>query len=318
MSANPLGFEERCAETLRRHVEKADESTLNEAYELGREALEQGIGVLDLLQILWRAALDVLPGHLEDVRMTRRIEGFLIECLGPFEMAQRGAREANEALRKIDERREAHVRRVARELHDQAGQLLATVYLALHGLLGEAEPEARQKLTDVLDLMGQVEDEIRRVAHELRPLILDDLGLVPALRFLGEGVARRAGVSITVAGSTGGRLPAQIETELYRTTQEALNNIARHSHASLARIEVQRTQHELRLRVRDNGQGFDPKLRAPAGAQGGLGLTGISERLAPLGGAMEVHSSPGSGTELQIRIPLEVSHANSDEGSARG
>src|SRR6185369_5166994 len=163
-----------------------DEGSLTEAYEFGRSALAAGVGVMDLAVVLWRVSLEARTGG-DDLWLARRIESFLLECLSPYEMALRGAREANEALRRLDERREEHVRRIAHELHDQAGQILATVYLSLEGLREHLTPGAEERLEKVSALLEKVEDEIRRVAHELRPVILDDLGLVPALRLLGEG-----------------------------------------------------------------------------------------------------------------------------------
>ena len=316
MSRPPDNLEERCALALRRHLEAGDESTLHEAYEFGRSALAREIGVLDMALLLWRTVLEVRPDFEGDRQLARRIEGFLLECLSPFEMAHRGAREANEALRTLDERREEHVRRIARELHDQAGSLLATVYLSVDGLRPHLAPGGEERLARMVALLNQVEDEIRRVAHELRPVILDDLGLVPALRFLGEGVAQRSGLAITVRGSTHGRLPPRIETELYRTTQEALSNVTRHSRATKAEIEIRRTEREVRCEIRDDGRGFDPAAGPAPGASRGLGLNSIRERLAPLGGALEVRSRPGDGTELLISIPLEVSHAHA--GAAGG
>lgn len=301
--------EDLSSRALQRHLDAGDESSLAEAYEFGRTALADGIGVLDMALILWRTILEARPRGGVDRRFTSRVEAFLLESLSPFEMAHRGAREANEALRKLDERREDHVRRVARELHDQAGQLLATVHFSLDGLREHLNPGGQERLARVAELLVQAEDEIRRVAHELRPSVLDDLGLIPALRFLGEGVTKRSGVSVRVTGSTQGRLAARIESELYRSVQEALSNVARHSQASHALIEVKRGGRELRCRVRDDGRGFDPANRASTEAPG-LGLMSIRERLAPLGGAMEVRSQPGAGTELMIRIPLEVAHAD--------
>ena len=308
-------LEDRCTQVLRRHLQAGDESTLHEAYEFGRAALAEDVGVLDMALILSRTVLEARPAQGADDRgVERRLESFLLECLSPFEMAHRGAREANDALRRLDERREEHVRQIARELHDQAGQILATVHFSLDGLRPHLAPGAEEGLAKVANLLEQVEDEIRRVAHELRPVILDDLGLLPALRVLGEGVSRRAGLTVSVTGSTDGRLPQKVETELYRTVQEALNNVTRHSHASRALIEVKHTGREVRCRVRDNGQGFDPAASPPAGAPRGFGLRGIRERLAPLGGSVEIQSRPGTGTEVMIRIPLEVTHAHT--GSA--
>lgn len=309
MSGRPVGAEERCLEALRRHLVADDEVTLHEAYEFGRAVLAEGMGVLDMTLILCRVVFRLRPRAENQARSARRIESFMLECLSPFEMAQRGIREANEGLRRLDERHEEHVRRVARELHDSAGQILAAVFLSLDELRPHLDEGGEERLARMTGLLHQVEEEIRRLAHELRPVILDDLGLMPALRFLGESVAKRSGVSIAVTGSTEGRLPPRIETELYRTAQEALSNMARHSRASRALIEVRRTRREVSCRVRDDGRGFDSG-QAPAAGPGGHGLRGIHERLAPLGGALDIRSRPGEGTELLIRIPLEVSHAH--------
>ena len=309
MSRPLADLEHRCALALARHLAAGDERSLLEAYESGRSALADGVGVIDMSVMLWRAVLEQRGAYAGDPRFARRVEAFLRECLSPFEMAQRGARDARDAMRRLDERREEHVRRVARELHDQAGQLLATVYLSLDGLRSQLVPGGETSLNQLEAILNQVEGEIRRVAHELCPLILDDLGLVPALRFLGEGVARRSGLQVMVYGTTDGRLPSRIENELYRMAQEALANVARHAHATRAVIEVLRTERELQCRIRDDGRGFDPEAPPTPGQHRGLGLAGIRERLAPLGGFMEVLSAPYEGTELSIRIPLEVSHA---------
>jgi signal transduction histidine kinase len=308
MSNRPLGLEQRCAHALHRHLAAADEGTLHEAYEFGRSALAAGIGLLDMAMILGKTVLDARRTSGDDGRFAERAQGFVLESLSPFEMAYRGAREAGEALRKLDERREENVRRIARELHDQAAQLLATVFLSLDGLRSHVAPEGAESLARMAELLHAVEDEIRRVAHELRPAVLDDLGLLPALRFLAEGMAKRSGLSITVTGSTGGRLPARIETELYRAVQESMSNVVRHSHASRALIELRRTSREVRCKVRDDGRGFDPATPPAAEGPRGMGLRGIRERLAPLGGAMELSSQPREGTEVRIRIPLEVAH----------
>ncbi len=149
------------------------------------------------------------------------------------------------------------------------------------------------------------------MAHELRPVILDDLGLVPSLRFLGQGVAQRSGLAVRVMGSTGGRLAPAVETALYRAAQEALSNVARHARASSATIEVSRTEREVVCRIRDDGWGFDPEAAAANGKREGFGLDGIRERIAPLGGALDVCSRPGRGTEVLVRVPVEEVHADS-------
>jgi signal transduction histidine kinase len=227
-----------------------------------------------------------------------------MECYSPFEMAHRGAREAGQALRRINESREEELRRLANELHGEAAQMLAAVYLALDPIARDLGPRADERLAPVRARLGDVESQMRRISHEMRPPMLDDLGLMPALTFLAEGVATRAGLSVRVEGSTAGPLATVVETALYRAAQEGLNNVVKHARAATATVRVERRDSAIVLRVTDDGAGFDiPSHVGPAGLRG-LGLTGIRERIAPLGGDFEIRSVPGAGTELRLRIPL--------------
>ena len=314
MMAAAVDVERRCAQVLRHHLETSNEGSLSQAYEFGRWALGRGLGVLDMAMLLSHAVMH--SGLAGDGRAARPFESFVLECLSPFEMAHRGAREANEALRRLDERREAHVRTIARELHDETGQLIATLHLALELMRSHLDPGGSAQLDRAFGLLRRVEEEIRRLAHELRPTVLDDLGLAPALRFLGDGVSRRTGIAVTVEGATGGRLPPEVETALYRATQEALTNVVRHAGATRASVVVERGRDDIRCRIRDDGRGFDPAAVAARGGCRGIGLEGVRERVVQLGGTLEVRSGPGRGTELALRIPLEVRHdgASDDRG----
>ena len=252
--------------------------------------------------ILWRSALASrvpTPGGAKALH--HRLEAFLLECLSPFEMAHRGAREANQALRHLEERREEQARSIARELHDEAAQLLAAAQPSLEAMRSHLAPEGVPHLMRAIEVLEKAGD---------------DFGLLPALRLLAEGVGQRAGLVIQVMGTLEERLPQRVETALYRVAQEGLNNIVRHARASHATVEVARTPAEVVVSIRDDGRGYDPA--APPGRPGdrGFGLEGIRERVAPLGGALEIWSRPGAGTELQIRVPLEVAyaHAGADRG----
>jgi signal transduction histidine kinase len=304
-------FEQRCASAIRQHLESGDERTLNEAYEVGRTALAEGLGVLDVALLLSRATAVARAGG--EAPPAPLLEAFMLECLSPFEMAHRGAWEANGALRRMDERREELLRSIAHELHDETGQLIAVLHRALEALRPHLVPGGGAHLERGFALLREIEDQIRRLVHELRPVILDDLGLAPALRFLAEGIEQRSGVSVSVAGSTGGRLPMLVETALYRGAQEALTNVARHARATRASVALERTEREVLCRIRDDGQGFDAAALAARQRPRGIGLEGIRERLMRLGGALAVRSQPGCGTELTLRIPIEVSH---DEATA--
>ena len=160
--------------------------------------------------------------------------------------------------------------------------------------------------------LEEVELELRRLSHELRPTLLDHLGLVPALRELAQGVSKRSGLAIQVHDATNGRLPATVETALYRIAQEAFTNAIRHSHAT--RVEV-RVAHELsavHCTITDNGVGFERVTLESSRPGPGLGLAGMAERLSPLGGSLRIETSPGRGVRLDIHIPLEGSHADKD------
>ncbi len=202
--------------------------------------------------------------------------------------------------------REDEARRIARELHDAAGQLLVSVHVALQELMLDVPPAYHARFADVEKLLKQVEDHLRRISHELRPTILDDLGLKPALEFLARGVSARTGIRITVDSSTGGRLPPLVETALYRIAQEALTNVAKHAKATSVRIELERGGQGFRYVIRDDGCGFDVSGVLGRQGQRGLGILGIQERLEALGGTLEIISAPGAGTELRITIPQET------------
>ena len=211
----------RCTELLREHIRRADERSLHRAYELGRQELERGVGVMDMASALCAAILACDEARERTNGVPDKVGAFVLESMSPFEMTHRGVREANTALRQFEMRREDEARRIARELHDESGQLLAEVYYALDGLRKDVTPPGKARLARVFELLHHVEESIRRLAHELRPTILDDLG-----------------------------------------------------------------------------------------------LEGIRDRVGALGGQLEIYSGPGRGTELMVRLPLEVidAHAHTARG----
>ncbi len=212
---------------------------------------------------------------------------------------------AESALRHLNQRLEEKAQRIAHALHDEAGQLLASVYLRVAEIAGDLPRQGRERLEELRTLLDQVDDQIRHLAHELRPTILDDLGLVPACEFLAEGVFKRSGVAVRVRGSTGGRLPPEVETALYRTVQEALSNATRHSRCQAITVEFTRGGRMLSGVIHDDGSGFDTLAVLEGTATKGLGLMGMRERLAALGGTFSIDSDPGRGTRIRFDVPLE-------------
>jgi signal transduction histidine kinase len=215
-------------------------------------------------------------------------------------------RQAEQALRALNLRLEEEARRIAHALHDEAGQLLVSVYLALDTLVAELQPDARGRLIEIRALLEQVEAQLRRLAHELRPTILDDLGLKPAIEFLADGISARTGLSVVVRGSVGGRLPGPIETAIYRIVQEGLTNVTKHAQASQAVVLLGRRTESVVCSVVDNGRGIDARARSARTHSQGLGLIGMRERVAALGGRISITSSPGGGTTLKIVVPLKA------------
>jgi signal transduction histidine kinase len=214
-------------------------------------------------------------------------------------------RQAEQALRAQNQRLEEEARRIAHALHDEAGQLLVSVYLALDTLLAEMQPDVRERLTEVRARLEQVEAQLRRLSHELRPTILDDLGLKPAIEFLADGISKRTGRPVLVNASIGGRLPGPVEIAMYRIVQEALTNVIKHAQATQAVVHLARLPDALLCSVADNGQGFDANARAAHTHTQGLGLIGMRERAASLGGTFSIDSRPGRGTTLKIVVPLK-------------
>jgi PAS domain S-box-containing protein len=209
------------------------------------------------------------------------------------------------ALRRLNTALEQEVRRIAHALHDDAGQFLAALHVALEESSHGLPPAASDRFQEARGLLDQMEEQLRRLARELRPPVLDDLGLIPALEFLARSVSKRTGLSITVDGDRGDRLPPVIETALYRIVQESLTNVSKHARASRVTIAVGVEGQRVWCSVRDDGIGFEVRPVLAARGERGLGLLGVRERLDALGGSLLITSAPGQGTQLLIAVPME-------------
>jgi len=308
MSCDRGRFDGDYLDALRDCLAQGGEAVLQRAYELGRRAMREGLGLLELAEIHHRALGDLqaqVASAEEQALVLRAAEMFFAESLAPFEMAYRGFQESAATLRLLNERLEEGARRIAHALHDEAGQLLVSVHLAIEEIAHEY-PVARPRLAGVGSLLDKIEEELRRLSHELRPTVLDDLGLLPALDLLAQGLSSRNGMAITVEGTRNGRLPAPVETALYRIVQEALTNVARHAGAKRAEVRVRKGKGAVVCLVRDDGAGFDLSEVMSRRGDRGLGLIGIRDRLVPLDGSLKITSAPGRGTRLRITIPLEA------------
>jgi two-component system, NarL family, sensor histidine kinase UhpB len=216
-------------------------------------------------------------------------------------------------LRALSERatnaQETERKRIARNLHDDTSQALSTLIISLERLENDLPPDAQnliERCRQARLVATRTLEDLRKIIYDLRPTMLDDLGLVPAMRWYARSIFEEAGIRVQFEiPQENLRLPDQLETELFRIIQEGVNNIARHSNARWVKIRmVQKSDHVL-LELEDNGSGFDVKKTASTAVQNKrLGLIGIQERAALVGGEVSIHSEPDMGTLLQIKIPL--------------
>src|SRR5204863_2724708 len=289
-------------------------AALGRAYELGRRAITEKKSFMEIAFMHHQAIYGMLAeaqGAAQHQELLKAAGDFLAEMLSPYEMAHRGVQDAIAALRHLNETLEEEIKRIAYSVHDEAGQLLVAVHLALANVAQELPQAQRPQIAQIEDLLNEVEKHLRRYSHELRPTILDDLGWIPAIRFLAEGVSKRANLPIHIEAKISGRLPSTIETTLYRVVQEALTNAVKHAKAKNIWIRAWLKDQVLHCSIRDDGEGFDAEAVQASTSRKGLGLIAVRERLSAIGGTLWIESSRRRGTELLIRLPREENHVNS-------
>ena len=213
------------------------------------------------------------------------------------------------------ETQEQERRSIARELHDEIGQALTAVRIDLQTLHASVDDAVRPLVDSALTVTRGLVRQARDLSLDLRPSLLDDLGLTAALRWYLERHQQRLGGSATLVGDLADlRLPAPLETACFRVAQEALTNIARHAGARSVCVELSRANGEIELTVRDDGAGFDVEAaRRRAAAGQSMGLLGMEERVTLAGGRLVVESRVGGGTEVRVRLPLDDTERPSDD-----
>ena len=201
--------------------------------------------------------------------------------------------------------REQENSRISRELHDELGQNLTSLKMDIayleQKLDATLDPDVKNTLGEMRKLLDTTMAAARRISADLRPLLLDDLGLVPAIEWLVSNFSQRSGVATELAADEALELREPYATAVFRIVQESLANVAKHAGASQAFVSVAKDADGVKLVVRDNGRGFD--ARAPRKPHS-LGLMGLRERAQLLRGSFTLKSSPGEGTEVQVRIPI--------------
>jgi signal transduction histidine kinase len=225
------------------------------------------------------------------------------QVLVRFEEATEARGELKGLSARLVEAQETERRALSRELHDEVGQSLSAVLVELRNLSLGLATKSKESLGEHVDTIKHLVEGMIRVVRNmallLRPSMLDDLGLVPALKWQAREVSKRTSTEVSVAAELiSDDIPDEYKTCIYRVVQEALHNVSSHAHARTVRIRVQQEPDRLTLSIQDDGLGFDSKQVK------GLGLLGIQERVTQLGGKCTVHSTPGSGTILAVELPF--------------
>jgi PAS domain S-box-containing protein len=243
------------------------------------------------------------------------MNGFNRATIGLVVTDMTEARRTEEQLRALTHRvvqvQEAERGRVALELHDNITQLLCAILVRSQTLANKLltrDGPAKREAVKLREMLGQTAEEVERISRNLRPSVLDELGLVAALRATSTEFAERTGVSVKLAcAQLTARLPADTELALYRILQEALGNVEKHARARHVIVRL-RLRTFVELAINDDGIGFDPEHHAARRkGKGGLGLLSMRERATYAGGAFTVKSVRGAGTEIEVRIPLPPS-----------
>jgi signal transduction histidine kinase len=279
--------------------------------------LKSGEAVIGVLLIGFSSPYDWLPTERELLRAIADRSALAIDRAGMTdalrERETRIAELSGHLLRVQEEER----KRISRELHDETGQALMVIRLYLGMLEGNVGTRsARGKIRETLEVVDRTIDGIRRIIGRLSPLVLQELGLIAAVRKEAKDLAKSSGVKARVTVSAEfGRLPGTVETAVYRVVQEALHNVAQHASATTVNIEMRRDGDSVCLLVEDDGVGMVAK---PKAGRQTFGLAGMRERIGNIGGKMKVTSARGKGTRIEVNAPIAGGGFGPDRGLPLG
>ena len=281
----------------------------------------------DLFKLLAFACAGVLIAAIGE--SSRRERERLWDAAGELEekVQQRTSEldHANDSLRQLTGRllnlQDEERRRIARELHDNAGQALAALAMNLSTVAKDLDQlmKTAGTVADSASMVQQMSNDIRTMSYLLHPPLLDETGLGPALQWYVEGFSERSKIAVELeCGKDLGRLSREVETAVFRLVQECLTNIHRHSGSPTATIRIKRTDGHVRVEVSDKGKGISPKMREQmeSGGTVGVGIRGMRERVRQLGGSLEINSDGiGSGTRIVVRLPAKEASGNPKAGN---
>lgn len=261
---------------------------------------------LEMMRIALKTSLD------EITRTNEALEARVADRTAELRRLYRQLQDREEArgalLQKVIRAQEEERKRLARELHDETCQAVAALRMGLETTQNsEQDGAVKGRLSDLEALARRTLDDLHRLIFDLRPSVLDDLGLFPAIRWLGGRHLAPRGIAVRYEfeGEEGPRLSPVVETALFRAVQEAITNIVRHAGAETVLVQASLGPSEVRVEIEDDGAGFDPGAVAEPQESGrGLGLLGMRERIDLVGGVTTIESSPGSGTRVVLSVPL--------------
>jgi len=220
---------------------------------------------------------------------------------------ERRHQELQTLTRRLEAAKEDERQRIARELHDDMGQVLSTIKINLQLVPQlERDEDRTRRIEDSVALVDKMIEQVRAISLDLRPPFLEELGLVLALRGYLEAVARRSGLDIEIVSDPGVEgLDAETELHVFRIVQESITNVIRHAEATRAVVRLTRDPEGLEILVRDDGRGFDvDRTLRHASTDRHIGLLGMRERVSSIDGDFRIRSAEGRGTEIRVRVPL--------------
>ena len=238
----------------------------------------------------------IIRGHIirDDAGRATRMTGALVDISRQVEIAEASARAA------LEERQ-----RLARDLHDSVTQSLYSVTLLAEVARRRAQAGDAAATLEQINRLGELSQqclrEMRLLVYELRPAMVEEVGLIGALRQRLEAVEQRSGVSVQLVADDDRHIPPGVQNELFRVAEEALNNALKHAHASRLTVRLHTTAEQIELEIADNGRGFDP---VAASGNGGQGLANMRERMARLGGCFVIDTAPGRETTIRVWLGL--------------
>lgn len=280
-----------------------------------RTARQADTDLREVMQSLSRRSLDLAAANRQlkqEIRQRKSAEQSLKRSEQHYGQLLEQSRSMQEQLRLLSRQlllaQEEERKKISRELHDVIGQTLTRINVQLATLKREAASDAlglERSIARTQELVEKSVSIVHRFARELRPTVLDDLGLIPALRTFLKNFREETGIQVSLtAFAAVEQVTGDKRTVLYRVAQEALTNVARHARASLAEVKIQKQDAAVRMEIKDNGKGFREKRVLHSGKSKQLGILGMRERLEMVGGSLAVVSAPGKGTTVLAQIPL--------------